>query len=232
MTNNSSNCENPAPRIDHTDLRTDASANDILSFCGEAVEHGFRSVCVFPCHVRRAAVKLEGTPVSVSAVIGFPHGGSTPAIKALEALECYKDGAQELDMVINIGAVKSGDYDCVEKELETVLKHTGECVHKIIVEIGLLTEKELKRVMKILNGAKPEYVKTSTGKIGKDTTADDVKRLKKLARKGMGVKAAGGIRDYTGAMEMFEAGASIIGTSAGVQIIRDFRKGFLNDDAG
>lgn len=213
-----------ASLIDHTNLKPFASKKDIVKLCREADKYGFYSVCVQPYFVSRAVEQLVHSSVKVSAVVGFPLGGTSWKVKSLEALECFKAGADELDIVINLGAVKSKEFNVVRRELEMILNKTPTCVHKIIVEISLLNRTELKEVMKIINELQPAFVKTSTGTVGVPTEVKDVKALKKLVTSSIGIKAAGGIRSFMSVLELAQAGASRIGTSAGVEIIQNFLK--------
>jgi deoxyribose-phosphate aldolase len=213
-----------AKYIDHTLLRPDATRQDILSLCAEAGQHQFASVCVHPAYVRLAAEQLKGSPVRVCSVVGFPHGASVPETKALEARRAIRDGAREIDMVVNIGALKSGDDDLVFRDIRAVTDACmdGGAICKVILETALLTDEEKVRACRIAKRARADFVKTSTGFGGGGATAHDVALMADAVRgTKMGVKASGGIRSYEDAQKMILAGATRLGASAGVQIIKE-----------
>ena len=207
--------------IDHTLLRPDATAADIDRICAEAREYGFASVCVNPVWVRRAAENLRGSEVKVTSVVGFPLGASTTQIKGMEARRALRDGARELDMVINIGYLKSGWYDLVREDVEHVVDaaHEVGAIVKVIIEAGLLTDEEKVVACLLAKQAKAEYVKTSTGFLAGGATVYDVALMRETVGPEMGVKASGGVRTAEEAEEMIAAGATRIGASAGVQIV-------------
>jgi len=207
--------------IDHTLLRPDATAEDIDRLCGEAVEFGFAAVCVNPAWVKRAAQNLRGTPVRVASVVGFPFGATTPDIKAMEARRAVRDGAREIDMVINIGALKSGDHDLVRRDIQMVADacHEAGAVLKVIIEAALLTDEEKVIAAHLAKEAGADFVKTSTGYGPGGATVHDVLLLRETVGPEMGVKAAGGIRTAEDVREMVAAGATRIGASAGVEIV-------------
>ena len=207
--------------IDHTLLRPDAVAGDIDRLCAEAAEHRFAAVCINPTWVRRAAENLRGTDVTVASVIGFPFGAATSEVKALEARRAIRDGAREIDMVINIGALKSGQLDLVREDIARVSDacHEGGAVNKVIIEAALLTDEEKVIVCRLAQQAKADMVKTSTGYAKGGATVFDVALMRETVGPKMGVKAAGGIRTAEDVQDMIAAGATRIGASAGVSIV-------------
>jgi len=212
-----------ASLIDHTNVRADATVDDIERLCREAVSYGFRCAVVTPTNVRLAAELLDGTDVMVCSVVGFPAGVSTPRVKALEASEVVENGAEEVDMVMNIGAMKSGDGDLVYRDIKGVVDAAGVPV-KVILETAYLTDKEKVEACLISKEAGAAFVKTSTAYGGlAGATVEDVMLMRKTVGDDMGVKAAGGIRDIETALAMIDAGADRIGTSTGVQIIEGWR---------
>jgi len=207
--------------IDHTLLRPDASAADIDRLCAEAKEHRFAAVCINPTWVRRAAENLRGTDVAVASVIGFPFGASTSEVKALEARRAIRDGAREIDMVINIGALKSGLLDLVRQDIARVSDACREAgaANKVIIETALLTDEEKVIACRLAQQAKADFVKTSTGYAKGGATVFDVALMRETVGPKMGVKAAGGIRTAEDVQDMIAAGATRIGASAGVKIV-------------
>jgi len=207
--------------IDHTLLRPDASAADIDKLCAEAKEHRFAAVCINPTWVRRAAEDLRGTDVAVASVIGFPFGAATSEVKAHEARRAIRDGAREIDMVINIGALKSGMLDAVREDIARVSDACREAgaANKVIIETGLLTDPEKVVACRLAQQAKADYVKTSTGYAKGGATVFDVALMRETVGPKMGVKAAGGIRTAEDVQDMIAAGATRIGASAGVKIV-------------
>ncbi|MDI6640153.1 MAG: deoxyribose-phosphate aldolase [Methanocellales archaeon] len=210
--------EQLARMIDHTLLKPDATAKDIKNLCAEAIEHNFASVCVNPVHVSLAAKMLEGTNIKVCTVIGFPLGASTPKTKAFETKNALTNGAQEVDMVMNIGALKSGDYEAVKQDISAVVAVARDAIVKVILEAGLLTDEEKVHACRLAKKAGADFVKTSTGFYGK-ATVHDVKLMRKVF--GKGIKASGGIRTYEDAVALVKAGATRIGTSAALSIIQN-----------
>ncbi|MBU0640664.1 MAG: deoxyribose-phosphate aldolase [Planctomycetes bacterium] len=210
--------------IDHTLLRPEASAEDIRKLCAEAREHEFASVCINPTWVKLAASELRGTAVVVCAVTGFPLGAHVPEIKGLETRRAIRDGAREIDMVINVGALKSGDCDLVLRDIRAV---TDACMErrvicKVIIEAALLTDEEKVVACRLSRQARADFVKTSTGFGPGGATAHDVALMSQAVRDTkMGVKAAGGIRSLEDAQKMIAAGATRIGASAGVKILKE-----------
>jgi deoxyribose-phosphate aldolase len=208
--------------IDHTALKPDTTKEQIQKLCSEATEHGFASVCVNPCYVKLCNELLHGSNVKVCTVIGFPLGAATTSIKVAEAVEAMSNGANEIDMVINIGALKSGDLDFVKNDIEAVVQAAKDkALVKVILETCLLTEEEKIVCCNICKDAKADFVKTSTGFSTGGATVEDIKLMRSIVKPYLGVKASGGIRDYKTAKDMIDAGASRIGASASVAIARD-----------
>ncbi len=210
-----------AEYIDHTLLRPDASEADIDRLCDEAVEYGFAAVCINPVWVPRAAGRLRGAGVTVASVIGFPLGANTPEIKAMEARRALRDGAREIDMVINIGALKSGDQDLVQRDIAGVSDACREvgALNKVIIEAAYLTDEEKVIACRLAQMGRADYVKTSTGFGPGGATVFDVALMREVVGDKMGVKAAGGIHTAEEVREMITAGATRIGASAGVRIV-------------
>jgi deoxyribose-phosphate aldolase len=210
-----------AKYIDHTMLKPEATAAEIDQLCREAEQFHFASGCINPTWVKRAAENLRGTAVPVCTVIGFPLGATTPEIKAMEARRALRDGAREVDMVLNIGALKSGDYDLVRNDIEKVVDaaHDGGALCKVILETALLTDEEKVIASSLAKGAKADFVKTSTGFGPGGATVYDVALMRETVGPHMGVKASGGVRTADDAEDMIAAGATRIGASAGVEIV-------------
>jgi deoxyribose-phosphate aldolase len=214
-----------AKMIDHTNLKPETSLSHIEKLCREGKEYGFFSICVNPVWVRYCVKALKGSRVKVCTVSGFPLGANKKEIKIKEAEAGCEDGADEVDMVINIGALKSGDWKQVENEIKGVRKVMGnEKILKVIIETCLLNEEGKIKAAKIVMDCGADFVKTSTGFNIKGATVEDVKLLKELVKDKIKVKASGGIRDYPTALKMIEAGADRIGTSSGVKIIEEMKK--------
>ena len=213
--------------IDHTLIKPTATKNDVEKLCKEAEKYGFGCVCVNSMYVSLAKQLLRGTNVKVCSTVGFPFGATLSEVKAFEAEKAVEKGAQEIDMVINIGALKSGDYETVKNDIETVVVNVkrshSDLVIKVIIETGYLTTQEKIMACKLAKEAGADFVKTSTGIVG-GATVEDVKLMRETVGKDMGVKAAGGIRTFKEALAMIEAGANRIGTSTGVAIIEEFPK--------
>jgi deoxyribose-phosphate aldolase len=207
--------------IDHTLLKPEATAADIDQLCREAEEYHFASVCINPTWVKRAAESLRGSSVPVCTVIGFPFGATTPEVKAMEARRALRDGARELDMVINVGALKSGDHDLVLKDIEKVVDaaHEAGALCKVILETALLTDEEKVIASSLAKQAKADFVKTSTGFGPGGATVYDVALMRETVGPEMGVKASGGVRTASDAEDMIAAGATRIGASAGIIIV-------------
>ncbi|MBN1945644.1 MAG: deoxyribose-phosphate aldolase [Bradymonadales bacterium] len=208
--------------IDHTLLKPNATESDLTKLCDEAREHQFVSVCVNPFWVEFCARRLAGTPVKVCAVIGFPLGATPPKVKAYEAEQCLLKGASELDMVLNIGALKSRQYDLVRTDIEMVAQACRQvnALSKVILETGLLTDEEKVRACELAKAAGADFVKTSTGFGPGGATVDDVALMRRVVGPAMGVKASGGVKNLEDVQKMISAGANRIGASAGVQIVK------------
>ena len=206
--------------IDHTLLKADASDDKIIKLCKEAKECDFMSVCVNTSNVSLCKKLLAGTNVKVCCVVGFPLGAMSTNAKTFEADDAIKNGANEIDMVINIGKVKSNDYDNVKNDIASLVNVCkGKAILKVIIETCLLTREEKVRVCNIAKEAGADFVKTSTGFSTGGATVDDVKLMRETVGFEMGVKASGGIRTYEDALKMIEAGANRIGTSNGIAIV-------------
>ncbi len=211
-----------ASMIDHTLLKPDASEAQIAQLCHEARKYSFAAVCVNPAHVKLCAQLLKGSAVRVCTVVGFPLGATPPEVKAYETQQALDDGATEIDMVINIGALKGKDYALVARDIATVVAtaHAGDAIVKVIIEAALLTDEEKVIASKLSKEAGADFVKTSTGFASGGATAADVALIRRAVGPQMGIKAAGGIRTYAEARQMIEAGATRIGASASVKIIQ------------
>lgn len=210
-----------ARMIDHTLLKPDATPDQIAQLCFEARKYSFASVCVNPTHVKLCADLLKGTEVKVCTVIGFPLGASAPDVKAFETETALRDGATEIDMVINIGALKGRDYDHVAKDIAGVVRvaHAAGALVKVIIETSLLNKEEKVAASLLSKEAGADFVKTSTGFAGGGATEEDVALMRSVVGPDMGVKASGGVSDFDDARHMVEAGATRIGASAGVKIV-------------
>ena len=213
-----------AQLIDHTLVRPDATLKDLAIACADAKRYGFACVVVNSCHAAAARDHLAGTLVKVCSVVGFPHGANTTTVKIVEAMEAMKNGAAELDIVINIGMLKSGRLDFVEIDIKNVIAMTPDKVHKVIIETGSLTPDEISRVSQIAVRAGAEFVKTSTGVGPRGATAEDVRLIRREVGSACRIKASGGIRDLAAVTAMIEAGAERIGTSAGPAIMEEYLK--------
>ncbi len=210
-----------ASTIDHTLLSPTATRADIARICREARTYGFATVCVQPVRVAEAARLLADTSVGVCTVVGFPHGANGGAAKAAEAARAISDGATEVDMVMNLGAAKDGDWETVTEEMKAVKAAVGTHVLKVIMEISQLTEDEIVAACRAAMAAGVDFVKTSTGFTGGGATVEAVTLMRRTVGDTMRVKAAGGIRDYATAQAMLAAGADRIGASAGVRICEE-----------
>src|SRR5687768_6397826 len=212
-----------ASLIDHTLLKPEATEADIKKLCEEAAQFGFASVCVNPGWVKRASEFLKGSGVPVCTVIGFPLGATLPDVKAYEARRSIFNGAREVDMVINIGALKSGDDCLVEDDIRAVAEaaHENGILCKVIIETALLTDDEKIRACLASKNAGADFVKTSTGFAKGGATADDVALMRRTVGRDLGVKASGGVKGIDDARKMFEAGATRIGASVGVKIAQE-----------
>lgn len=207
--------------IDHTLLKPDASLSQIEKLCAEAKENKFASVCVNSYYVKKCVGLLQGSGVKVCTVVGFPLGASTMETKRFEAMKAVAEGAAEIDMVMNISAVKSGDWQYVQDDMSSLAQvcHQQGAILKVILEMCLLTEEEKKKACEIAKRANVDFVKTSTGFSTGGATVEDVKLMRSIVGDKIGVKASGGIRNAETAMKMIEAGATRLGTSASVEIV-------------
>jgi deoxyribose-phosphate aldolase len=220
------NPQNSAPlagMIDHTLLKPETTPDQVETLCREGLEHGFASVCVNPTYVSLCARLLSGSPVKVCSVVGFPLGANLPEVKAYEAENAIALGANEIDMVQNIGALKSKDHDLVRRDIQAVVRtcHAAGVLVKVILETDLLTDEEKEIACRLAVEAGADFVKTSTGFLGKGATAEDIALMRRVVGPDIGVKASGGVRTLADAQKMVQAGASRIGASAGVQIVRE-----------
>jgi len=209
--------------IDHTLLKAEATQDQVAKLCDEAREYGFGAVMVNATNVAQCASKVQGSAVKVGAVIGFPLGATVTSVKVFEAKECMRLGAREIDMVMNIGALKSGNRELVRSDIEAVAAavHAQRALLKVILETGLLTDDEKRAACEICEKAGADFVKTSTGFLGGGATVEDVALMRRAVT--IGVKASGGIRSAADAIKMIEAGATRLGTSSGVAIVREMR---------
>ena len=218
-----------ARMIDHTLVRPEAAPDDIRRLCDEAKKYQFASVCVNSSQIRLAAELVEGSGVTPCCAIAFPFGTTTPEIKAAETFEAINNGAREVDMVINIGAVKSGDWMLVKRDIEAVVAAAkGRALVKVILETCLLTEEEIVKACTVAKLAGADFVKTSTGFSSGGATAEAVRLMRQTVGPDMGVKAAGGIRSYQDCLAMIDAGANRLGLSAGVAVINGGGKSCVN----
>lgn len=209
-----------AALIDHTILKPESTAEDILKLCGEADRYGFASAVTQPCWVKLTKETLKNPKVRVCGISGFPLGGHTTAIKAAEAAQCVEDGADEVDMVMNIGCARQGDWDSVERDIAEVVKAVNDStIVKVIIECCLLTEEEKVKASLCAVNAGADFVKTSTGFSKWGAKASDVALIRRVVGPEFGVKASGGIRDLAAVIKMTKAGADRIGTSAGIRIL-------------
>lgn len=212
--------------IDHTLLKPEATKEQVRILCTEAKEYEFASVCVNPFYTSLVSKELEGSEVKTCVVIGFPLGATASQVKTFEAETAVRAGAQEVDMVINIGALKDTDYDVVEEDIKAVVDAVkGKALVKVIIETCLLTDEEKAKACELATKTGAHFVKTSTGFSTGGATLGDVALMRKTVGNKVGVKASGGIRDYKTALAMIEAGATRIGTSSGVKIMEEAAQG-------
>ena len=223
MTKKSAQTENIASYIDHTLLKQDATQAQIVQLCAEARAYHFASVCVNPIHVKMCAQLLRDSGVETCTVIGFPLGANTEAVKVFETWDAVDMGATEIDMVINIGALKAKNYAAVLDDIAAVTEaaHEGEAIVKVIIEAALLTDEEKVIACQLSQAAGADFVKTSTGFGPSGATVEDVALMRQTVGPDMGVKAAGGVRNLQDARAMIAAGATRIGASAGVAIVEE-----------
>ncbi len=213
------NCSKIARTVDHTLLKPNATQEEVAKLCEEARAYCFASVCVNPSYVALCSRLLKGSGVKICTVIGFPLGSTTPTVKAIEARDAIANGADEIDMVLNIGALKSGNDALAEGDIRAVREATRGKVLKVILETALLTQDEKLRACKLAKSAGADFVKTSTGFGGGGATVEDIRLMRGAVGPLMGVKASGGIRDAATAQAMLEAGATRLGTSASIAIV-------------
>lgn len=213
--------KNIASMIDHTLLKPEATREMVEDLCDEAKKYEFAAVCINPYYVKLAKKSLEGSKIKVATVIGFPLGASMKETKAFETKKAIEDGADEIDMVINIGALKNKDYNIVKEDIKAVVDAAkGKAIVKVIIETCLLTDDEKVKACELSKEAGADFVKTSTGFSTGGATIEDVKLIKKTIGDSLKIKASGGIRDYEKAKAMIDAGASRIGASASVKIAK------------
>ncbi|OZI10204.1 deoxyribose-phosphate aldolase [Bacillaceae bacterium SAS-127] len=213
--------EQVAKMIDHTLLKADATKEEVSKLCEEAKTYEFASVCINPTWVSYASEQLKGTPVKVCTVIGFPLGAMTPEVKAFETRNAIENGAEEVDMVINIGALKDGDDEAVLRDIQAVTSAAkGKALTKVIIETCLLTDEEKQKACELAVKAGTDYVKTSTGFSTGGATVADITLMRKTVGSDIGVKASGGVRSKEDAENMIKAGATRIGASSGVKIVQ------------
>lgn len=210
--------------IDHTNLKMDATSEDINKLCQEAINNGFETVCVHPCYVPLVKQLLENTNVGICTVIGFPLGMNTPKTKCFEAVEAIENGADEIDMVINVGALKEKDYDYVKKEIEDVRDVLEGKTLKVIVETSLLTDDEIIKMTEICNETFVNYIKTSTGFGTRGASVHDVELMNKYKNDVLEIKASGGIKSYEQMNDLINAGATRIGTSNSIKIVKEMEE--------
>lgn len=210
--------------IDHTLLKADAKKEEILELCEEAKIYSFASVCINPTWVQTAAASLKGSPVKVCTVIGFPLGASTSEVKAFETKNAIDNGATEIDMVINIGALRDGDDETVKKDIASVVEAAnGKAIVKVIIETSLLTDNEKRTACELAVVAGADFVKTSTGFSTGGATESDIKLMRAVVGPVTGVKASGGVRSFEDMQKMINVGATRIGASSGVQIMKGLK---------
>jgi deoxyribose-phosphate aldolase len=210
--------------IDHTLVRPDATFDEVTAACADAKKYGFSAVVVNSGYVARTRELLNGSLIKVCAVVGFPFGANTTTVKIVEAMEAVKNGASEIDFVVNLGMIKSGRYDAVEIDIKNIIAMTPQKVHKVILETGSLTEEEIIRACEIAMRSGAEFVKTSTGYGPRGATVEDVRLIRRIVGSVCRVKASGGIRDLAAVAAMIEAGAERVGTSAGPAIMEEYLK--------
>ncbi|MFL0164189.1 deoxyribose-phosphate aldolase [Candidatus Clostridium helianthi] len=213
---------NIAKYIDHTILKPEATVEDVKKLCKEAKEYNFASVCVNGCYAKLVSTELMGTDVKTCVVVGFPLGAMTKEAKAFETNQAIENGATEIDMVINVGALKDKNYSLLKEDIEAVVNAAqGKALVKVIIETCLLTDEEKVKACEIAKEAKADFVKTSTGFSSGGATKEDIALMRKTVGPDLGVKASGGVRDFKAAMEMINAGASRIGASASISIVSE-----------
>jgi deoxyribose-phosphate aldolase len=208
-----------AKLIDHTLLKPDAKEDDIKKLCEEAIKYKFYSVCINPCYIELAKNFLKNSDIKICTVISFPLGASTTTIKIIEALEAVKIGADEIDMVMNIGMFKSKKYDYIYEEISSIKKIIKDKILKVIIETAILNDEEKIKASEIVKKSGADFVKTSTGFSQGGATKEDILLIRKVVGDNFGIKASGGIKSYEQAIELINAGATRIGSSSSVKII-------------
>ncbi|MBD3405901.1 MAG: deoxyribose-phosphate aldolase [Candidatus Lokiarchaeota archaeon] len=216
--------EQLAKMIDHTELKPNASRKKIEKICEEARHHNFAAVCINPVHVQYVSDLLKGSSVQVCCVVGFPLGSNLSEIKAKEAELAVSQGAHEIDMVLNVGALLDKDYDYVKSDIHSVVMASGSASVKVILETGFLSDEEIRKACLLAKEAGADYVKTSTGFGPRGASVHDVEIMQDVVGEDLKIKAAGGIRNFETALELIKAGADRLGASAGVAIIKGFPK--------
>ena len=210
--------------IDHTLLKPEATEAEIKALCDEAIAYDFMSVCVQPYWVSKVSSFLNGTDVKVCTVIGFPHGANTKEVKTFEAKQAVQNGAHEVDMVINIGAAKAGDFETIREEIAAIAEAVkGQAILKVIIETALLTDEEKEKACLAAVEAKADFVKTSTGFSTGGATLEDIALMRKTVGPDMGVKASGGVRTYADTLAFIDAGATRLGASSGKNIVEEWK---------
>lgn len=207
--------------IDHTNLKADATLKDVEKLCNEAIKYNFASVCINPSYVKVAKELLKNTTISVCTVVGFPLGSNTIEVKEFEAINAINNGADEIDMVINIGALKSKDYDYIKKEIEDVRDSIEGKILKVIIETCYLTEEEIKKMTEICNETFVNFIKTSTGFGSRGANVEDIKIINENKNELLEIKASGGIKTNKQALEFINLGVTRIGTSNGINIMNN-----------
>lgn len=211
-----------AKYIDHTILKPEATVEEVKKLCKEAKEYNFASVCVNGCYTKLVSTELSGSDVKTCVVVGFPLGAMTKEAKAFETTQAIENGATEIDMVINVGALKDKNYTLLKEDIEAVVNAAkGKAIVKVIIETCLLTDEEKVKACEISKEARADFVKTSTGFSTGGATKEDIALMRKTVGESLGVKASGGVRDYKTAMDMINAGASRIGASASIAIVNE-----------
>ncbi|NRT72382.1 deoxyribose-phosphate aldolase [Clostridium beijerinckii] len=211
-----------AKYIDHTILKPEATVEDVKRLCREAKEYNFASVCVNGCYAKLVSNELAGSEVKTCVVVGFPLGAMTKEAKAFETSQAIENGASEIDMVINVGALKDKNYSLLKEDIEAVVNAAkGKALVKVIIETCLLTDEEKVKACEIAKEAKADFVKTSTGFSTGGATKEDIALMRKTVGPDLGVKASGGVRDFKAAMEMINAGASRVGSSNSIAIVNE-----------
>ena len=210
--------------IDHTNLKMDAKESDIVKLCEEAIKYNFENVCVHPYYVTLAKSLLKNTNIGVCTVVGFPLGMNTPKVKSFEAIDAVENGADEIDMVINVGALKDKDYDYVKKEIELIRDDIDGKILKVIIETSLLTKEEIIKMTEICNETFVNYIKTNTGFGKRGVTLEDINIINKHKNDVLEIKASGSVKTFKQVNELINLGATRIGTSSSVEIVNNMKE--------